>query len=166
MPVSNPADLAAIEASRIRQLFSMDFWSLPQEEVALSGIAGDKSLPSVDVADLPDGATIVRAIAIFKFRTIENHTYAGINKLDGAQEIQVKENAAGSYIDAINFVDDQFTLVQDAREGGDVIIGAIDVSAEVDGNDTYAFQWDEAIADEDGIKFNDIQMGLRILYSV
>lgn len=153
-------------ASTARVLNTLDFWSLPQEEVALTGTAGDKSLPSVVVADLPAGATIVRAIAMFKFRSIENHTFAGVNKLDGAQEIQVKENAAGSFIDAINLVDDQFTIAETTREGGDVIIGAIDVKAQVDGNDTYAFQWDEAWADETGINFNDVQCGIRVWYSL
>jgi len=150
-----------------KMLFSMDFWSLPQEEVAVTGVAGDKGLPSVVVAEIPDGATIVRAIAMFKFRMIESHTYAGENSLSGAQEIQVMESVAGAWVDAINFVDTQFTLAQDTREGGDIIIGAIDVSAvEVDDNGTYDFQWDEAVAQQDGIKFNDIQMGIRIWYSV
>jgi len=150
-----------------RHLLTMDFWSVPQEEVALTGGAGDKALPSVTIADLPDGATIVRAIAMFKCRMIENHTYAGVNSLDGAQEIQVKPTA-GAYTDAINFVDEQFTLAQDTREGGDVIIGAIDVSGsgKVEADGVYDFQWDAALAQEDGIKFNDVQVGLRILYSV
>jgi len=145
----------------IRQLFSMDFWSLPQEEVAVTGAAGDKALPSVTVADLPGDATIVRAIAMFKFRMVENHTYAGANSLDGAQEIQV----AGS-VDAINFVDTQFTLAQDTREGGDVVIGAIDIAATVNANGAYAFHWDLAAALHDGMKFNDVQMGIKIWYSV
>ena len=144
----------------------MDFWSDVQEEVALTGTAGDKTLPSVIVADLPSGATITRAIVLFKFRMVENHTFAGGNKLGGAQDIQVKENAAGSFIDAINLADDQFTLAQDTREGGNIITGDNDVKAEVDENGTYAFQWDEAIADETGINFNDVQMGLKIWYSV
>jgi hypothetical protein len=59
-----------------------------------------------------------------------------------------------------------FGLAASTREDGDVIIGAIDVSATVDGNDTYNVQWDEALADADGINFNDAQVGLRIWYSV
>ena len=148
-------------AVQARSLFTMDFWSLPQEEVAVVQAAGDKTLPSVTVADLPAGATIVRAIAMFKFRMVENHTYAGVNSLDGAQEIQVAAS-----VDAINFVTGQFTLAQDTREGGDVIIGAIDIAATVNGNGAYAFHWDLAKALQTGIKFNDIQMGIRIWYSV
>lgn len=151
----------AIYASQGRQLFSMDFWSLPQEEVALTIAAADKGLPSVTVADLPGAATIVRAIAMFKFRMVENHTYAGVNSLDGAQEIQVAAS-----VDAINFVTGQFTLAQDTREGGDVVIGIIDIAATVNANGAYAFHWDLAKALQTGINFNDIQMGIRIWYSV
>jgi hypothetical protein len=57
-------------------------------------------------------------------------------------------------------------LAASTREGGDVIVGAINVSGTVVGNDTYNLQWDEAVADLDGINFNDIQVGIRIWYSV
>lgn len=163
-----PAEVAALTALVVAliadiggTLFSMDFWSLPQEEVALTGAAGDKALPSVTVADLPGTATIVRAIAMFKFRMVENHTYAGVNSLDGDQEIQVAASVA-----AINFVDAQFTLAQDTREGGDVVIGVIDIAATVNANGAYAFHWDLAKALQTGINFNDVQMGIRIWYSV
>jgi len=154
-------EIAAIITSQGGMLFTMDFWSLPQEEVALTVAAGDKALPSVTVADLPGTATIVRAIAMFKFRMVENHTYAGVNSLDGAQEIQVAAS-----VDAINFVDAQFTLAQDTREGGDVVIGVIDIAATVNANGAYAFHWDLAKALQTGINFNDVQMGIRIWYSV
>ncbi len=154
-------EIADIITSQGRMLFTMDFWSLPQEEVAVVQAAGDKALPSVTVADLPGGATIVRAIAMFKFRMVEAHTYAGENSLDGAQEIQVAAS-----VDAINFVNAQFTLAQDTREGGDVIIGLIDIAATVTANGAYAFHWDLAKAIQTGIKFNDVQVGLRIWYSV
>lgn len=148
-------------------LYSMDFWSLPQEEVEVTNVVGDKALPNVIVADLPASADVVRVIAMFKFRMVEN-TNAAINKLDGVQEIQVRDALPGAWTDAINFVDDLFTLAggPDTREGGDVIIGAIDVAATVVGNGTYNFQWDDALADANGLRFNDIQVGLRIWYSI
>lgn len=150
---------------KTRQLFSMDFWSASQEEISATNVAADLSLPDVVVAGIPSNATIERAIAIFKFRAVEN-TNAGVNKLDGAQEIQVRDDSPSAWVDAINFVDDMFSLAATTREGGDVIIGAIDVSATVDGNDTYNFQWDEALADADGLYFNDIAVGIRVWYSV
>ena len=69
-------------------------------------------------------------------------------------------------VDAINFVDTQFTLAETTREGGDVVIGLIDISGTVSANGAYAFHWDLAKAIQTGINFNDIQMGIRIWYSV
>ncbi len=73
---------------------------------------------------------------------------------------------ATGWIDCINFIADMFTVNTDTTVGGDVFIGAIDVKARVDGNDTYSFQWDEALTDSDGLTFNDIQTGLRIWYQI
>lgn len=154
--------VSAIEA---RSLFTMDFWSLPEDAIDVDDGATDIALPDVVVAGLPSGATIERAVAMFKFRMIEE-TSGGVNALDGAQEIQVRDDSPSAWIDAINLIADQFTLAANAREGGDVCIGAIDISATVDGNDTYNFQWDEALADADDITFNDIQVGIRIWFSI
>lgn len=156
--------LIAIQASLDRAVHVLDFWSVPQEEVVVTAGAGDKALPDVVAVGIPAGATIHRVIAMFKFRIVEN-TNVGANALDGAQEIQVKE-AAGAWIDAINLVDDMFSLAASTREGGDVMIGALDVKAQVDDNDTYNFQWDEALADLANIQFNDVQTGLRVFFRI
>ena len=170
-------DLPAVKAQTDKiagkMLFCMDFWSDPQEEVPVGdAVAGaTEALPSVTIADLPTNATIVRAIAMFKFRMIEN-TNAAANKLNGAtvaaisQVIQVDDSVATGYVDAINFVDDQFGIAAETREGGDVLIGSIDIAARVDGNDTYSVRWLLARADLDFLNFNDCQVGLRIWYSV
>lgn len=149
-----------------KAVYIMDFWSTPEDAITVTNVAADKTLPSVTVAGIPTGATILRAVAFIKFRALVNTDAANPNALDGAQEIQVNDSAATGWVDAINLVDNQFTLDADTREGGDVFIGAIDISARVDGNDTYFFQIDEAIADVDGIDFNDLQTGLRIWYRI
>lgn len=168
-----PADIDGLKTSRDRQLFNMDFWSDPQEEVQVTAVAGTKTLPNVTIGDLPAGAVVVRAIALLKFRMVEN-TNAAANKLDGAtvastsQVIQVRDDTPGTWRDAINFADDQFGLAATAniREGGDVCIGSVDIAVEVDGNDTYNFQWLLAKSDQSNLQFNDVQVGLRIWYSV
>jgi len=155
------------------QLFTMDFWSEGLEEVQIGdGVAGATvALPDLTVAGLPAGATIVRAIVMFKFRMIENTNAAG-NRLNGAtvaltsQVIQIRSDAPTAYVDAINFVDDYFTLAATTREGGDVQVGQVNVAATVDENDTYELRWLLARADLDFINFNDCQVGLRIWYSV
>lgn len=165
MGVQNPSDTS-------KMLFTMDFWSDPQEEIAIPAVAATLVItPTVTVAERPVGATIVRVTAMLKFRMIEN-VYDGANALDGAtnpltsQVIQVKETAAGAYVDAINFVDNQFTFTELAREGGDVLIGSIDIAGEVNDNDNYTFRWLLRKCDGDFINMNDCQVGLRIWYSI
>jgi len=165
-------EVGTIIASQGRQLFTMDFWSDPMEEIQVPAAAATLVFTeTVQVAERPAGATIVRVTPMFKFRMVEN-TYDGPNALDGAtvadttQVMQVKETVGGAYVDAINFADNQFTLANLTREGGDVLIGSIDIAGEVDDNDNYTFQWKMRKCDSDFINFNDCQVGLRILYSV
>ncbi len=152
-------------------VFCLDFWSDPQEAVVIPAVAGNLALPDVTVADIPNGATVVRAIAMLKFRVIEN-TNGAANKLNGAtvaatsQVIQVRDDTPSAYIDAIKFVDDQFGIAASTREGGDVLIGSIDVSGTVDGNDTYNFQFLQALADLASLEMNDVQTGLRVWFKM
>lgn len=151
-----------------KMLFSIDFWSDPVEEKAVTAAQVTAAVgAAVVVADLPATATIVRAIVMMKFRMVEN-TNAAENSLDctAAQPIQVDDSGNTGWVDAINFVDEQFKIAAETREGGDVLIGDNDVAARVDGNDTYDFQWLNAKAHLANIQFNDIQMGIRIWYSI
>ncbi|KKL83937.1 hypothetical protein LCGC14_1969760 [marine sediment metagenome] len=159
------AEIATIITSQGREILTMDFWSDTQEELLINATAGDKSLPTVTVAELPAGATIVRAVAMFKFRMVEN-VYAGANAINVAQHIQVRDDTPGTWRDAISIADNLVTFTEAAREGGDLLIGDHDIAVEVDANDGYNFQWDQADADQISINFNDIQVGLRIWYSV
>ena len=154
-----------------KQLLSMDFWSDPIEEAQIDAAGVTVSLPAVTIDEIPAGATILRAVAMFKFRMVEN-TNAADNKLNGgtaaatSQVIQVRDDTPSAWIDAINFADDQFGLDGETREGGDVCIGSIDISGVVAGNDGYEFQWLLGRADLDFISFNDVQVGIRVWYSV
>jgi len=161
--------LLATVAKQNRVLCSMDFWSEMAVSVTVTGAQSTitTGLNNVVVADLPDGATVVRAIAMMKFRMVEN-TYAGVNKLDAAAALPIQLDDVGNtgMLTCLDFADDLFTLAASTREGGDVYIGDNDVAARVDGNDTYDFQWLNAKADQANIVFNDVQMGIRIWYSV
>jgi hypothetical protein len=151
-----------------RKLFCLDFWSAPQEEVQLTDTVApgtDVALPDVTLAGLPDGAVITRAVAMFKFRMVEN-TAVVPNAVSGIQYIRVRDDTPGTWRNAITIADDMFTLDSICREGGDMIIGNIDIAVEVDGNDTYNFQWAASLVDQANLQFNDVQTGLRIWYSV
>jgi len=148
----------------------VDFWSEPAEEVQVNAAGVTVTLPSVIIDGIPAGAAVIRAIAMLKFRMVEN-TNAAANKLNGAtvpessQVIQVRDDTPGAWIDAIDFADDQFSLEGQTREGGDVCIGSKDISGVIDGNDNYEFRWLLAKADLDFINFNDVQMGIRVWYA-
>jgi len=164
-------DVSQVVVSSSKQLLSMDFWSEPQEEGQINSAGVTMSLPSVTVDSLPDGAIVLRAIAMLKFRMVEN-TNAAANSLNGgtvpetSQVIQVRSDTPGDWDDAVAFTDGQFSLEGETREGGDVCIGSIDISGIVTGNDIYEFQWLLGRADLDFISFNDIQVGIRVWYSV
>jgi len=147
--------------------FIMDFWSNPLEEVVVTAAQVTTVLSTVVVADLPPNATIVRAIAMFKFRMVEN-TNVAENSLDctAIQPIQVDDSTPTGYVTAIDFVDEMFKIAASTREGGDVIIGDNNIAARVDGNDTYSIQWLNRRAHLANIQFNDVQFGLRIWYSI
>jgi hypothetical protein len=150
-----------------RKLTSVDYWSIPQLSLVLEAAPATETLPDVIVSDLPAGATVVKALAIIKFRSITNAGAA--NKLDGAQHIGVQKGGAGGFTDGISLVDDQLTVAAAAVDApGDVIIGDDnhDLAALVTGNDTYNFQWTSGHADIADLTLNDVQVGLRIWYSV
>jgi hypothetical protein len=147
-----------------------DFWSDPVEEAQVNAAGATLSLPGTTIDGIPSGVTIIRAIAMFKFRIVEN-TNSAANKLNGgtvaltSQVIQVRNDSLGIWVDAINFADDQFSLEGQTREGGDVCIGSLDISSIVVGNDSYEFRWLLGKADLDFINFNDVQMGIRVWYA-
>ncbi len=156
-----------------KQLLPIDFWSSPQNEVQISSGGIDLSLPSITIEGLPDGIVIVRAIAMLKFRMIEN-TSASPNNLDGdsmpdmSQVIQFTDGLSGTLYDAIYFADGQFSIEKETTEGGDVCIGNINIAGinQVNGNGTYSFYWLQAKSIEDSLNLKDIQLGIRLWYRV
>jgi hypothetical protein len=164
-------DVTSILTATGKQLSSIDFWSDPIEAIQIGAAGATVALPGVVVGGIPDGASVLRSIAMFKFRMVGN-TNAAANKLNAgtvagtSQVIQVRDDTPGPWADAIDFADDQFGLEGQTREGGDVGIGSIDVSGILAGNGGYEFQWLLGRADLDSISFNDVQMGIRIWYSV
>jgi hypothetical protein len=142
----------------------MDFWSMSQEEMQLTAAPGVKPLPDVVIAGIPTNVTLIRAVALMRFRVVEN-TFPGANGLSGAQAIQVRK-AAGAWVDAINLVVGMFTFTAAGREGGLIIEGTINlVSATVDGNAIYNFQMPAGVAVAANLNFNDMQVGLRVYFT-
>ena len=165
------SDVISIVTTTSKQIPSADFWSetVDEAEVEIDAAGETKELPPVTVEGIPAGATILRAVAMFKFRMIGN-TNAGGNRLNGgtvpgtSQVIQVRDDTPGAWGDAINFVDRQYGVEGETREGGDVCIGSIDISSIVVGDGVYEFQWLLARPLLNYMSFYDVQMGIRVWY--
>lgn len=151
----------AIKARTDNRLQTVTFFSPCQIEAIADTSHTDAALPTVTIPNW--AGTIAHVYAGFKFRMVEN-TNAAVNKLSGAQEIQINK-AGGAWTDAINFVDDQFGLAATTREGGDVVMGIIDLVGTINVfNTTAQFQWDEPLTDQDALHFNDVQTFVIIQY--
>lgn len=149
---------------------SMDFWSDVQALLTITATAQDLALPSVVVSGIPSGATVIRAVAMFKYRAVEDTSGVDNNLDDGGgtttPAIQVRADTPGTYIDAINVVDGMAQVAGSGRDGGDVWVGDNDVKSEVVGNDIYEFQFDDAEAEGNNLLLRDVQTGLRVYFQL
>jgi len=145
---------------------SIDLWSAYTSQIVLWSSAEDISLPSIIIAGLPDGAIIIRAVMMLKYRTIENTSENG-NNISGGQNIQAQKAVDGSWITGIALEGDECSVPATTRETGDVMMGTDDISGQVPVNGAEMnFQWTEGQVADDGLIFNDIQVGLRIWFIV
>lgn len=147
-----------------RKTASMVFWSIVDDIFTITSTAANQNLPSVTVADLPAGVTITRVIAMLKYRAAENSNAADNNLvLAGTEHIQV-DKSGGTFVDAIQLIASAIQVAASTRDGGDVWIGSIDISSEVDGEDTYEFRWEGADAAQNNLILRDLQVGLKVYF--
>jgi len=148
-----------------RNLFAQDFWSEVRPTISVVNAPADISLPYVSV-QMP-AATILAARAMFKFRIVEN-TNVAINALSGGQVIQIQDSVfpTSPWQDAINLIGGILSTPPTSREGGDVIMGTLDLSVVVLNASTFIFQWAQALAGVPNLNIYDSQIGLRIWYQM
>ena len=116
--------------------------------------------------EIPTGAVVLRAIVMMKYRAIEDNSGSANGLvLAGTEHIQI-DKTGGTYIDAIKLLASQWQVAGDTRDGGDVLIGNIDVAAEVDGNDTYELKLENADATGGDLLLRDVQTGVRIYFTL
>ncbi len=159
--------LDKINPIKDRAIHTIDIpWSAYAAQIVLTNGAGDKALPSLTIVNLPTGATIVYALPFLKFANKEN-TNAAVNSVSGAQNIQVEKAVGGAWITGIAFGGGEYSTPASTREGGDVMMGTNDVSAQVPANGAVmSFKWTSGVAAQNNLNFNDVQVGLRIWYRV
>lgn len=131
--------------------------------VVLTSTAANVSLPSVTIAasELPAGMVILSVkIAIAWRKQVDSS--AGANAIVGAQQIQVRSDAPGTFRNALTIADNMLATDASATEGGMMLMGETDISVEVVGADTYEFQWTLADVDGDSLTLHDFQTYLII----
>jgi len=163
-------DTAAMQPRVPRITCHMDFWGDPQDNlVQITNAATSINLPNVVVADLPAGITITRVIALLKI-ALARDTSGSDNAVNNANmDLMVDSNAGyGSTVTAINIPDNSWhvDVSTSPDRGGDVLIGNTDVTAEVTGNATYYFRFENAQADGNNLELHDINAGLRVYFTV
>ncbi|MFQ6031010.1 MAG: hypothetical protein ACE5Q6_26390, partial [Dehalococcoidia bacterium] len=90
---------------------------------------------------------------------------AAPNAVNGAQQIRVRSDAPGTFQDAITIADNSLETAASATEGGLMLLGDSDISVEVDGVDTYEFQWQNARVDGASLTLHDFQTYLILEYT-
>lgn len=131
--------------------------------ITLSTVASDLTLPSVIIPSgaIPSGFTVNRVFAALSWRkSIESS--GALNALSASQSIQVRRATTGTYIDASVLLDNNLHHLASATDGGILIVGSIDIKAEVTGAGTFEFRWHDADVDGNSITFYDVQSYLIV----
>jgi len=175
---SDPADESAIEAAITtahsatetkieRKVTHMDFWADNKAQVVLTTVAtADYPLNSLVIAGIPNGATLVRVVALLKIASIRD-TSGSDNAVNGATALKVDADVAyGSTVTAIDIEDNSWAVdvSQAVERGGDVLIGDNDVKAEINGNGTFYAQLENIACDGNNLKLEDVAWGVRIYF--
>lgn len=160
------ATLTEIQSTLARVICSMDLWS-GFGGITVDAVATTYALPSITIAGLPSGISIVKAAMMLKFRAMEE--LSGTNSyLDGNQQVQAQKAIGGTWIASIQLLDKQLRCPSLSREFGDVLIGNIDIKAQLPANnEAMEFRWLSAkVLAGSSIRFEDLQVGVRVWFSV
>lgn len=143
---------------------TLRFASEIQATLVLTSTLTTRALPSVTIpaGAIPAGTAINLVQAAISWRkAVDSSSLA--NAIAGAtQDIQVRSDAPGTYIDAIDIIDNSLAVEADATEAGIFLLGDIDVSGEVIGGDTYEFQWENSQVDGNSLTLHDLQTFLIV----
>jgi len=156
-------DSMTLERSKLTML---DLWSTYATQIVLATVAGDKTLPSITIAAVPTGAVIQRAVMMLKFHYLEN-TNAAVNNVSGAQNIQAQKHVSGSWLTGIALAGGELRIGAGAVGSGDIMMGGSDIKDQVPANGAVMdFKWTSALAAQNNLNINDIQIGLRLFFNI
>lgn len=159
-------DIYTVSDPKVFSLQAIDLWSDPLSIFQIGTTPTTQPLPTITIADIPSGATLIRTAMMLKFRALSEDSGSD-NSLSGAQVMQAKKDIGGAWVTGVNLVDGQMVCLASLRDSGDVVIGSIDIKAQVPANGAdMDFQWLDSLALGDSLYLEDLQVGLRIWYSL
>jgi len=159
-----------------RVVCQMDFHSAtPTAVLAIPAVAADKDFPSVIVAGIPSGATMLSAEAMLVIGALHD-TSAAENQVAAASKTLRVKKSTGAWgaddIVALTFSQNALECKASEYGGGRVLFGGTDVKAEVDGNATYNFRSeqtnrsDAVTATGASLELLDVSTILRVLFTL
>jgi hypothetical protein len=146
----------------------MEFWGDVDNVITLTTATTNMDLPSVVVADIPAGATIIRVVGMVRMRAL-NNTNVATNAINGANTIKVKKSTGAwgvDDVDLINITDNIWSTAASTKEGGMLIEGDNDAASEVDANATYNIRFNGNIfVDGNNLELIDVVAGLKVYFT-
>lgn len=137
------------------------FSSDVQPSAVLPAVAANVALPSVTIPAGVLQGRITRVVAGVSWRKQVDSSGVA-NAVNGAQTIQVRSDAPGTFRNAVNIADGALSTAASGTEGGSMLIGDNDIKVEVTGADTYEFQWTNAAVDGASLTLHDVQTFLFV----
>ncbi len=174
--VSNAKAIMAYLKQLVTQNVScMTFTSAPVAIVVIPGTGADLDFPSVVVAGIPTGATLLRVdMAVVIGSVFDTSGFENQIKVGTSDEIRAMKSGASwgsDDVQALVFAALGLQVDADAYRGGTVLFGGIDIKSEVDGNGTYLFRSEETTrtkgveATAVTIELLDVQTVVRVWFN-
>ena len=173
---SDPADQSALEDILGRKYPFLDFWCHPAaDKVTIDSSDQDIVFPSILVAGLPSGLTLVRVVFILTIANLKDTSTANnyINAAGRSIRLMLTGGAWGTN-DVIALTLDNLALYTtgSGERGGPVLMGPdLKTTLPTIGNGTWLIQSDhDARADSlkslgDDLELYDVSTGLRFFYT-
>jgi hypothetical protein len=164
------------QAQLNRVVCQMDFHSAtPTAVLAIPAVAADVAFPSVVVAGIPSGATILSAMAILVIGALLDTSAAENQVASASKTLRVKKSTGAWGTDdvvALTFSQNALECKASEYGGGRVLFGGTDVSSKVTGNGTYNFRSEETnrsdavTATGASLELLDVVTIIRVLFAL
>ena len=170
---ADPADQSDLEDILARKYPFLDFWAHPAaDKITVTSTAQDIVFPSIVVAGLPSGLTLVRVVFILSVADLKDTSGSDnyINAASKSIRIMLSGGAWGTNDIIALTLDNQALFTTGSGERGGPVLYGPDLKATVNANGTWEVQsrqtthGDALVALGNDLEFFDVEVGLRFWY--